>query len=441
MTEKSKLFSGNFFLILLLNTTLFSYVTCHVVGAPKDEYEQCAVSVGCFGIDKRGIPNACIESKNCLILATYQMQNSSGDVTFTLMGDSDQSMYIALGLSKDNGDMGDDSVMFCYNTIDQTTTNNTGMSWNLAGRIGSTILKDDPQNYLRNISSSYVDGKLSCRFTRLHITDIPIPPEQSETIQYNLSMPYYLQLAMGRITVNDDNKLQGLKMHSIRGKSNDEVYFNTVNKMQSGDDNTKSLITAHASLMVIAWMFFACIGSFTAGYMFAGFPENAGFYWFRIHQICMSLTWLLSITSMLAMFVGRGFTPLMKETLAPHALIGLFAILFTFVQPFMGFLRPSPASKRRDLFNYTHRTVGHIAILLALTALQLSSYLKAAMLEPEARYVSGGFLLYYYLCHVLLTIANRYKRRLKDIVNVGYVLAIVGMFAFLCAFLTYLFKR
>ena len=49
----------------------------------------------------------------------------------------------------------------------------------------------------------------------------------------------------------------------------------------------------------------------------------------------MSITWLLSMISVLIMFVGVGFSPLRAEKLAvnPHAVIGLIAICLTFIQP------------------------------------------------------------------------------------------------------------
>ena len=50
----------------------------------------------------------------------------SGDVTFKLEGAADTFQYLALGLSKNDGLMGDDSVVFCYNAGHEIYT---GMGW------------------------------------------------------------------------------------------------------------------------------------------------------------------------------------------------------------------------------------------------------------------------------------------------------------------------
>ena len=141
-------------------------------------------------------------------------------------------------------------------------------------------------------------------------------------------------------------------------------------------------------------------GKFAETYMFHGFPENAGFYWFQIHQVCMSLTWILTIAGVLIQFIGVGSAPLLNSGTNPHAIIGLVSVMMMFIQPFMGFLRPSPNSKKRVVFNHIHHITGNTATVLALSAIVSATFFEGRGLPYEARYVSCGFLAFYAACHV-----------------------------------------
>ena len=204
-------------------------------------------------------------------------------------------------------------------------------------------------------------------------------------------------------------------------------------------------MSSHGSLMVIAWMMFACLGTFTARYMFHGFPENAGFYWFQIHQICMWFTWLLSIAGALIQFIGTGKGPLMESLELgnnPHAIVGLVSLMMMFIQPFMGVLRPSPNSKKRIIFNRVHHFIGNTATVLALTAIVSATLFEGRGIPYESRYASCGFLLFYIICHISMTFSNKIRcAKLRDLMPYRYAFALVGMVAFITALLYMLLKE
>ena len=379
-----------------------------------------------------GLPGDCIGNGNCEMLATYHAVEKSGDVTFSLIGQVDIREYLALGLSTDDK-MGDDGVVFCYN--DQRVPS-IGMSWNVNGFNGpDSIIIDDDNVLLKNPHHTYRDHWLFCEFTLMKETRVVIPTfnrRKSTRLEFlHLDQPYYLQLAKGRI---HNRKLE---YHGFNNKitTHKEIYLNSSIAPNVMDTTSNPIIKAHGSLMVISWMFFADVGTFTAGYVRTKFPEHAGLYWFHIHQVCMSITWCLSMVSVLMMFVKFGATPLsiVKLNQNPHAVFGVIAMVLTFIQPIMGFLRPGPLSIYRRHFNVIHRFTGYITTCFSLMAILSASFLPEAMLKTVSIFVSGSFVVFYILCHFFLRFVKR--KGLTEMVSLGYFLCIGGIFSFMIGFM------
>jgi len=396
-----------------------------------DKYDECYAIRGCFGL-----PKDCIDDKNCDIFVSYQ-QEESGNVRFNLEGNAHKEEYISLALSKDDNLMGEDLVMYCYDNV----TDGIGMSWNFAAppEYTTTIL-DEPHGGYENESYSQIDGILSCTFTMYQLFNAT-PPGRNDSVSFDLMSSYFLLVAKGPLMETlAPNKMLG--HHTIKGGSIEAIDFSDYNPIGT-DESKQKYFKAHGCMMVMSWMFFACIGSLTARY--GKIQTDAKILgkdlWFRIHQICMLFTWLLSIPAVLILFIGLGFNPLLRESEFiefPHALIGLLAIIFTFFQPFLAFFRPSPASKKRALFNIAHATIGHTTILLALTAILLATYIEGLGIESRSKVVAGLFLLFFVLNHVIMTIAK--ENELTKVVTVGYIVSIIEILAFMTSFLVMLFK-
>ena len=192
-------------------------------------------------------------------------------------------------------------------------------------------------------------------------------------------------------------------------------------------------------MMVISWMFFADIGTFTAGFVRTKYPEQSGLYWFHIHQVCMSITFILTMVSALMMFIGKGLAPLniVKISTNPHTLIGLITLILTCIQPIMGFLRPDPFSSRRRKFNVIHRYNGYLTSCIAFMAILSASLLQEARLQSAYGdyliYVSGSFVVFFFLCHLFLRLVK--LRGLTEMVSTGYFMCIAGLFSFMITFL------
>ena len=151
--------------------------------------------------------------------------------------------------------------------------------------------------------------------------------------------------------------------------------------------------------MVIAWYLLGFFGLLVARYAKDIDKDFCGKdLWFRLHQICMITTWILVMIGkncylycfylfwwshlictlchaciilplgITLIFVEKGTDPLGLERIKTnaHSLIGLISSILAFIQPFMAFIRPSPESHKRWLFNTSHFLVGTTAFFLVI---------------------------------------------------------------------------
>ena len=435
MAANSKLSNVVVASLLIIHNLVLSSV------AESVDYGQCFNTTGCFGVtfdQSSGSVDtgSCIKDRNCDIIVAFK-NISNGDVMFAIQGNIPPETtywYLAAALSEDSK-MGDDSVMFCYIS---NSVPGVGESKN-EGKEGSYALENSKSN-LYDTQTSYKNGILSCNFTRKHLSTIDVwGYAGKKQVAFNLTEKYHLLLASGRLKFQE----QLPSKHDWKVSSGEKIDL-TSKKGVGSSESDKAIVSSHGCLLVLAWMLFACVGTFTARYMFHGFPENAGFYWFQIHQVCMSLTWLLSIAGVLIQFIGVGSDPILNPAnykQNPHALIGLVSIMMMFVQPFMGFLRPSPNSKKRIVFNHVHHITGNTATVLALTAIVSATFFEGRGIPYEARYISCGFLGFYTACHISMTFSNKLRcATLRDLAPYRYSFALLGMVAFIGALLFMLLK-
>ena len=146
-----------------------------------------------------------------------------------------------------------------------------------------------------------------------------------------------------------------------------------------------------------------------------------------------------SVSSVLVMFIGTGFGAFMPERLIhnPHAAVGATAIILTFVQPIMGFLRPAPLSRKRRAFNVIHAIIGYSATPLALIAILLATTFFENFLMKVEISLAGCFVVLWCCGHAFLKAVK--QRGQTDGVAIGYFLGIGGFFSFMIAFLIIIF--
>ena len=79
----------------------------------------------------------------------------------------------------------------------------------------------------------------------------------------------------------------------------------------------------------------------------------------------MVLTWALTLTAFVLIFVELGGWTSVPIWRNPHSLIGVIVTVLVFIQPIMAQFRPHPGTPKRFIFNWAHWLVGNTAHILA----------------------------------------------------------------------------
>ncbi|XP_050397113.1 putative ferric-chelate reductase 1 [Patella vulgata] len=141
-------------------------------------FNNCGQTKGCFYH-----PKTCT-GDDCAVAVTY-MDNKDDTYTIELIGDANNGAgYIAAGLSKDKA-MGEDVVFFC-----SVGSDTVGV------KLGYNPGQYSQFDYTRgftNVQTRFVNGKISCRFTRNKNATL----YQAPNLNFDLSEAYYLLVAWG----------------------------------------------------------------------------------------------------------------------------------------------------------------------------------------------------------------------------------------------------
>ena len=127
--------------------------------------------------------------------------------------------------------------------------------------------------------------------------------------------------------------------------------------------------------------------------------------WFPIHQFCMSMTWLLTMVALVLIFVEKKTEPLSISSIKnnAHGIIGLIASVLTFIQPFMAYFR----NFKRKIFNYSHLSVGMLAMILSISAVILITDLKSLKIDHDSTlYTAIAFAGFYVAMHIILSLVS-----------------------------------
>lgn len=155
----------------------------------------------------------------------------------------------------------------------------------------------------------------------------------------------------------------------------------------TADVKDSSKTSAHGALMVIAWIGFASLGIFMARYMKVAFGDKEMLgtkIWFTFHRSFMLLTVVLTIISVILVFVDVGGW---SYGAGAHSYTGIIVVLLAVIQPIMALFRPSPGDEKRYIFNWAHRGVGLSSLLVAVVTVFLGIRLDGAGLNNTALYI------------------------------------------------------
>uniref|UniRef100_A0A8C5QE77 Ferric-chelate reductase 1 n=1 Tax=Leptobrachium leishanense TaxID=445787 RepID=A0A8C5QE77_9ANUR len=355
---------------------------------------SCGTSKVCFRNPSNCDPST---SNGCFFMSSAPV---TGDgYQFEISGPS--AGYVAIGFSDDKI-MGNDDIYICG----MDSVGGVGIQHAYSeGRTRPITLN---LTNVEIILASYSNGVIQCSFISRNNVSTENPVRQSRSND-NL---YYILMAYG------DSSAGLIQYHGASRTivSDSKIDISLISNVTIGSSGVNTLIKAHGSLMLIAWMTTGSLGMILARYMKAA-AKNLVFgkaAWFQSHVLFMVLTVAATITSFVLAFVkAQGWS----YGANIHAIIGCIVMILTFFQPIIAIFRPSPESSRRFIFNWFHGLNAFVIKVLAVAnlflGLQLINGTSGWMVK-----VMGGFLGWNALNMILFEInalmARKETKKTKD---------------------------
>ena len=101
----------------------------------------------------------------------------------------------------------------------------------------------------------------------------------------------------------------------------------------------------------------------------------------------MVLSVVLSLAGLIPVLVDKKLLPIADKKY--HPLVGLATLVVAFVQPFIGYFRPSKDHQFRPLFKLFHTFFGYSAILMGIASIFLTNDLEVDIsLQPQLNHNS-----------------------------------------------------
>ncbi|KAM6219830.1 ferric-chelate reductase 1 [Rhynchocyon petersi] len=302
--------------------------------------------------------------------------------------------YLSFALSHDRW-MGDDDAYICVRdnqTVHILASRLTGRSHPLM----------DSEGPLEAMSWRLADGVLQCSFRR----NISLPGFKN---RFDLNASYYIFIADG---ASNDGRIY---RHAQQPLITYEKYIVTDSPENIGGSHSLLLLKAHGALMFVAWMTTVSIGVLIARFFKPVWSKTFFFgeaVWFQVHRMLMITTSALTCVAFLLPFIYRGGW---SRHAGYHPYLGCIVMTLAILQPLLAACRPSVYDPRRQLFNWTHWSMGTAARIIAVAAMFLGMDLPGLNLpEPRKTYAMIGFVVWHVGTEILLEIhAYRLTRKVE----------------------------
>lgn len=330
------------------------------------------------------------ENEPACIFLSFVRDNQS--VVVEMSGPSDG--YVSFALSHDQW-MGDDDAYLCIHE-DQTVYIQPSY---LTGRSYPVM---DSRGTLEDMAWRLADGVIQCSFRR----NISLPGVRNRFV---LNQSYYIFFAEGaahdgRIFRHSQQPLITYKKYDVTGPPKNV-----------GGSRSSPLLKAHGALMFVAWMTTVSIGVLVARF-FRSVWSKAFFLgeaiWFQVHRMLMVATSVLTCIAFVLPFVYRGGW---SRRAGYHPYLGCAVMTLAVLQPLLATFRPSLHDPRRQVFNWTHWSVGTAARIIAVAAMFLGMDLPGLNLpSPQKTYAMMGFVVWHIGTEIILEIhAYRLSRKVE----------------------------
>nr|XP_045369202.1 ferric-chelate reductase 1 isoform X5 [Camelus bactrianus] len=299
--------------------------------------------------------------------------------------------YLSFALSHDQW-MGDDDAYVCIRE-DQTVRIQPA---HLVGRSHPVM---DPRDPLEDTAWRLMDGVMQCSFRR----NATLPGVKN---RFDLNASYYIFLADGAA---DDGRIH---KHSQQPLITYEKYNVTGYPQNVGGSHSLFLLKVHGALMFVAWMTTISIGVLIARFFKPVWSKalfgNAA--WFQVHRMLMLTTSALTFIAFPLPFIyRRGW----NWHAGYHPYLGCIVMVLAVLQLLLAASRPPLHDPRRQMFNWTHWSMGTAARIIAVAAMFLGMDLPGLNLPgPQKTYAMIGFVAWHVGAEIVLEIhAYRLSRK------------------------------
>ncbi|XP_028344893.1 ferric-chelate reductase 1 isoform X2 [Physeter macrocephalus] len=304
--------------------------------------------------------------------------------------------YLSFAFSHDRW-MGDDDAYVCI-LEDQTVHIQPS---HLTGRSHPVMDSRDP---LEDMAWRLADGVLQCSFRR----NITLPGVKN---RFDLNASYYIFLADGAA---DDGRIH---KHSRQPLITYEKYNVTGYPENIGGSHSLLLLKVHGALMFVAWMTTVSIGVLIARFFKpvwskALFGDAA---WFQVHRMLMLTTSALTFIAFLLPFIYRGGW---NWHAGYHPYLGCIVMILAVLQLLSAAFRPPLHDPRRQMFNWTHWSMGTAARIIAVAAMFLGMDLPGLNLPgPWKTYAMIGFVAWHVGTEIVLEVHTYRLSRKVEILD------------------------
>ncbi|XP_036690415.1 ferric-chelate reductase 1 isoform X1 [Balaenoptera musculus] len=304
--------------------------------------------------------------------------------------------YLSFAFSHDRW-MGDDDAYVCI-LEDQTVNIQPS---HLTGRSHPVMDSRDP---LEDMAWRLADGVMQCSFRR----NITLPGVKN---RFDLNASYYIFLADGAA---DDGQIH---KHSQQPLITYEKYNVTGYPENIGGSHSLLLLKVHGALMFVAWMTTVSVGVLIARFFKpvwskALFGDAA---WFQVHRMLMLTTSALTFIAFLLPFIYRGGW---NWHAGYHPCLGCIVMILAVLQLLSAAFRPPLHDPRRQMFNWTHWSMGTAARIIAVAAMFLGMDLPGLNLPgPWKTYAMIGFVAWHVGTEIVLEVHTYRLSRKVEILD------------------------
>lgn len=319
--------------------------------------------------------------------------------------------WVAFGLSLETK-MDSASVTDCI--YDSTTSQVViQMSWNF-GHTNAVLNNKYLSLVTGSLSGNYSNGMLYCRFTRL-----TFDPLTSRSKRQTTDSVYYPGTQLFYSLIGKGGCVNGIKLQhpTTPVVSSSRINFTSYDQIIE-QNSINPLIKAHGILMIFGWMVFASSGILMPRYFKTSWPGKTWCgkaIWFQIHQPFMVITFLLTATAFIIIWVkAGGYSSLISFPEVAHPPMGIVVMTLVFINPVMAAFRPAPEHKYRWIFNICHFAVGLLAHLCSVVTLFLAMYITEVGLPGWCKWVMVSYIWWHSIVEIVLAIRMHVVLRQKN---------------------------